>query len=236
MVVEENFLKDTDCGINPENSYELQEKTKNLDERTVNLESGIQQSEKFSDYVIRKPAEVEKFLEKLNIYSNIAHSRPLFDGFMQNCGNETNNFVLLTPFYDFVPNKFNFSTYESNGKIGTPNQLVDRPSKPKLGFYVNDFLPKLKAELDKNDPLSSNQVDDLKQIAPRLQMQFESMANGDFKPPKLNGLEKYGRPRQILSGFEENAIIYPTCPNVIEESSKRQEFFLPWGEGESTKM
>ena len=156
--------------------------------------------------------------------------------FMKNCGNETNNFVLLTPFYDFVRNKFNLYTYESNGTIGTPNQLVDRPSKPKLGFYVNDFLPKLKAELDKNDPLSSNQVDDLKQSAPRLQMQFESVANGDSKRPKLNDLEKHGRPRQILSGFKENAIIYPTCPNVIEEFSKRQEFFLPWGEGESTKI
>ena len=50
--------------LSPENSYELQEKTKNLVERTENLESGIQQSGKFSDFVIRKPAEVEKFLEK----------------------------------------------------------------------------------------------------------------------------------------------------------------------------
>ena len=60
-------------------------------------------------------------------------------------------------------------------------------------------------------------------------MQFESMANGDSKGPRLKDLEKHGRPRQISSGFEENAIIYPTCPNVIEEFSKRQEFFLPWG-------
>ena len=67
-------------------------------------------------------------------------------------------------------------------------------------------------------------------------MQFESMANGDSKRPKLNDLEKHGRPRQILSGFEENAIIYPTCPNVGEEFSKRQEFFLPWGEGEYSKI
>ena len=113
---------------------------------------------------------------------------------------------------------------------------MDRPSKPKLGFYLNDFLPKLKAEFDKNDPLNPNQVDDLKTNAPRLQIQFESLANGESKRPKLNDLEKHGRPRQMLSGFEENAIIYPTCPNLIEEFSRRQEFSFLGGRGEYKKI
>ena len=155
---------------------------------------------------------------------------------MKNCGNETNNFVHLKPFYDFVPNKINFSAHESRGTIGIPNQLANRPSKPKLGFYLNDFLPKLKAEFDKNDPLNPNQVDDLKTNAPRLQIQFESLANGESKRPKLNDLEKHGRPRQMLSGFEENAIIYPTCPNLIEEFSRRQEFSFLGGRGEYKKI
>ena len=92
-----------------------------------------------------------------------------FVNFMKRFWKEGKFFVHLRPFDNFVPRKILFSA-KPDGTIGTPKWMVDRPSKPKLGFYLNDFLPKLNAEIDKNDPLSSNQVDDLKEIAPRLQM------------------------------------------------------------------
>ena len=139
-VVEKLFLKDIDCGVNPKNYYELQEKTKTLDVRTEHFEFGIQQSGKISNFAIGKSADSEKFSGGLNIFSNKPHSLLFFDSFIQNFGKETVNFVHLTPFDKFVPLKINFSAYEVDGTIGTPKRLVDRPSKPKLEFYLNDFV------------------------------------------------------------------------------------------------
>ena len=50
------------------------------------------------------------------------------------------------------------------------------------------------------------------------------MANSKSKRPKLNGLEKHGRPRQKLSGVEKNAMIYPTCPKVKEVTKSGKTF------------
>ena len=70
----------------PENHPELQEKTNTLDKRTENFESGLQQSWKLSVLLSKNSANLEKFKEKLNNFSNKAHSLPRFDGFMQNFG------------------------------------------------------------------------------------------------------------------------------------------------------
>ena len=104
---------------------------------------------------------------------------------MQNFGYETNNFTYLEPFDNLVCAKIEI--YESEGTVSNPKLLADRPSKPKLGFNLNDFLPKLKIECDKNGSLSPNQVDELKQKALRLQIELESIANGESKRPNLNG-------------------------------------------------
>ena len=82
----------------PENHHELQEKANTLDERAENFEFGIRQSGKISDLLPEKSADLEKFIEKLNNFSNKTHSLPRFDGFMQNFGYETNNFIHLAPF------------------------------------------------------------------------------------------------------------------------------------------
>lgn len=139
---------------------------------------------------------------------------------MKNFENETDNFIHLT----------SFDTYESDRTIGTPKRLVDRPSTRESGFYRvieerNCFISQLKDECEKNDVLSPNQVDVLKQKAPLLQIEFKRMANGESKRPKFNGLEKHGRPRQKLSGVETNTMIYPTSPK-FKELSKRDNAAL----------
>ena len=94
---------------------------------------------------------MENFTEELNILSNKAHPLPFIGGFMQNFGSETDNFIHLTPFDDFVV--ANIETYDLNGTIGAPKRSENRPSKPKLGFYLNNFVSQLKVKCEKIGPL-----------------------------------------------------------------------------------
>ena len=57
----------------PKNYHELHENTNTLDERIENFESGLQQSWKLSDFLAENSADLEKFREKLNKFSNKAH-------------------------------------------------------------------------------------------------------------------------------------------------------------------
>ena len=98
-----------------ENYHELQEKTKSLYVRRENFEFGIQQSRKNSDFVIEKSANLQKYTEKLNNFSNKAHLLPRFNGFIQKFGYETNIFIHSAPFDYLVPAKI--ETYESEGQL-----------------------------------------------------------------------------------------------------------------------
>ena len=141
--IQDSILNVNDSGSGPEDKnkgfYEFRQILMEISIKTMSaqLKSAKNVDEETTNGGNMKTLDTPKrilCLIEIEIDSFCEDESNSFANFMKNCGNETNNFVHLTPFYDFVPNKFNFSAYESNGTIGTPNQLVDRPSKPKLGF------------------------------------------------------------------------------------------------------
>ena len=60
--------------------------------------------------------------------------------------------------------------------------------------YETDQIPdEFLYELQENVDRPSNQVDELTQKAPRLQIEFESLANGEYKRPKQNVLQQHDK-------------------------------------------
>ena len=114
---------------------------------TDNSSEEVEKPKRLQDVEIHERMVVEKiflenthsgmFPESYHEYQEKRRAYAMVKCCMESCGKE--NFECAIQQSD----KISFFTCESDGTIGAPKRLVDRPSKPKLGFYLNDFVPKL---------------------------------------------------------------------------------------------
>ena len=121
---------------------------------------------------------------------------------------------------NIVPDHMNESKSEGHGKLGyfndftRQNGYVSLPEKSRLVensvksnilssqmFETDQISDESLYELQENVDRPSNQVDELKQKAPPLHIEFESLANGEYKRPKQNDYHE----------FQENRRAYGKC-------------------------
>ena len=94
-----------------------------------------------------------------------------------------------------------------NGNVSLPekSRLVENSVKSNIlssqMFETDQISDESLYELQENVDRPSNQVDELKQKAPPLHIEFESLANGEYKRPKQNDYHE----------FQENRRAYGKC-------------------------